>query len=110
MELQTNDRFVVRSSHGELALDAAGYVTACNSEATKDGQHLQDITNFDLLEYRKYWGEMPDQRVDILDLGYWYSGRDGIKKYCEPDNDWRQEIAKDLLKRKPKSACIMRGG
>jgi|GEM_PF-4356587 len=103
--------YTVRSSHGELAIDDAGYVTQCkadNTEAT-GGQHLESITRFDLVEWRKHWGNPETDIIDILDLGYWY----GVPETCTiafepPDAQWRSEIAEILLERR--AASEAKGG
>jgi len=101
IRMTSNDRHAIRSSNGKLFCDSVGFVTACESNADEDGQHLQDIEQFNLLEWIKHWGaHAADASLDILDLGYWYRGRDGVRRYSEPDADWRKTVAEDMFKRK----------
>ena len=98
----TSVRFTIRSSHGELTVDALGYVAECRAENddTDGGKHLKSITRFDLEEWRERWGSPETGRIDILDLGYWYTDpKTGESGFAPPDAKWRSEIAEILLER-----------
>jgi hypothetical protein len=91
----------VRSSHGELTMDARGNVThrRLDNHEPDGGLHLAAIVRFDLGEWLRNWGEPLPSSFDILDLGYWYT--DPVKGECayEPaDANWRAEIAGVILR------------
>lgn len=91
----------VRSSHGELIVDARGNVThrRLDNHEPDGGVHLAAIIRFDLGEWLRYWGEPLPASFDILDLGYWYADPvTGGSAYAPADAHWRAEIAAMLKK------------
>lgn len=98
-----SSRYTVGSSHGELTLDAEGYVTdrRLDNDDSDGGKHLARIVRFDIAEWRKYWGNPETTQIDILDLGYWYTHPKTIKaKHVRPDAKWRREVAEILRERR----------
>jgi hypothetical protein len=92
----------VYSSNGELSVHAlSGRVISCELE--KGGDPLiKQIGFFDLREWKDYHEtrDIP-QRVDILDLGYWYGDKSLVSwahytcnrlspSYEAPVDDWRE--------------------
>jgi hypothetical protein len=95
-------QYTVGSSHGELTLDGEGYITHCrvDNDDADGGRHLKSITRFDLVEWRKHWGNPEASHIDILDLGYWYTDpKTHETAFALPDANWRAEIAEILLGR-----------
>jgi len=75
----------VVSSKGKIKVKPeTGEVIECDST----DKHLQQITRFDLDEYKAFYGlvDFPDE-IDILDLGYFH-GRNISE---EPAHEWRKE-------------------
>lgn len=98
-----HDRYMIGSSHGQLTLDAFGYVIErrLDDENAQGSKHLASITRFDLLEWRKHWDNPETSEIDILDLGYWYvDPLTGETAYEPPDVKWRTEIAEILRQRR----------
>jgi len=96
------ERHTVGSSHGELTIDAEGYVIErrLDNEDADGGGHLKSITRFDLPEWRSHWGQPTPATLDILDLGYWYVDSETNETiFLPPDAKWRAEIAKILMRR-----------
>jgi len=60
----SDPRYTIGSSHGELIVDAAGYVAECraDNDDVDGGMHLKSITRFDLEEWREHRGQSPDRR------------------------------------------------
>ena len=102
-------RTTIGSSHGELTVDADGYVTECraDNDAASGGGHLASITRFDLIEWRRYWGDNPKtSHIDILDVGYWYTDPvTDSNLYAPPDETWRSEVAEILAHRQRRKAA-----
>ena len=97
-------QYTVTSNHGELTIDAAGYIIACrtDNDAPDGGAHLKLITRFDIAEWQRYWKNPEESHIDILDLGYWYNDPGtSTSTYELPDDDWRKEIAEMLFMREP---------
>jgi hypothetical protein len=90
----------IGSSHGELTIDAEGYVIQrrLDNEDSDGGKHLKSIARFDLAEWRRHWGQPLPATFDILDVGYWYVAPETNESAFEPpDAKWRLEIAEILL-------------
>jgi hypothetical protein len=98
---ETDRSYIVRSSHGELTINADGAVAACrlDNDDADGGGHLGRIIRFDVVEWRGHWGEALPSAFDILDLGYWYSGEDDVEAYAPADAKWRLEIAQTMFGR-----------
>ena len=85
----------VRSSHGTLFINEAGFVVdvILDGPIDDDAQSLYQIRMFDLAEFVRTYGKS-DKEFDILDLGYWWIHRDEenipIRKYEPPAYDWRE--------------------
>jgi hypothetical protein len=81
----------LRSSQGKVFFDAhTGWVT--HIEEYPWGEGLPKITRLDVNEWRDYHGysleRLPDEDLDILDVGFWYETSDG-ESYEPPAHDWR---------------------
>lgn len=98
-QVRTDEFYVVRSSHGELTINADGAVIARRLDNDDDGRHLGRIGRFDLVEWRNHWGESLPSAFDILDLGYRYTDEDDGEAYAPADAKWRAEIAEALFGR-----------
>lgn len=95
-------RHNVTSSHGSLVIDRHGFVlsreiAACcpiNSLSGEDHFDLLTAFAFDVWEWEDYWGKRfgDVSDFDILDLGYWYVGKNGQVEYEAPANHWREEL------------------
>lgn len=60
-----------------------------------DHAAYHDIVKFDLKELVDHYGEdevARPQNWDILDVGFWFATERGTVTYCEPEQDWREEI------------------
>jgi hypothetical protein len=91
--------YIISSSHGELTMDALGYVIErrLDNDNADGGGHLACIARFDLAEWRKHWSNPETNQIDILDLGYWHTDPEtGEAAYEPPDARWRTEIAEIL--------------
>jgi len=96
-------RYTIASSHGELTVDAEGFVIErrVDNDEADGGKHLKSITRFDLVEWRKHWGNPETDRIDILDLGYWHTDpKTNTIAFEPPDAKWRSEIAEILRQRR----------
>jgi hypothetical protein len=91
LQIKDESLRAVRSSHGELTIDARGNVTfrRLDNPDPDGGGHLARIHRFDLGEWLRYWHRPLPAAFDILDLGYWYSDDSGRDSYAPPDTDWR---------------------
>lgn len=89
----TVDTFVVRGSHGDLAIDRdTGRVLPERSHY--DGDDYRDITRFNVQGYLLTHQGTPDDLLtkhgecDILDIGYWYRDEEpdgeGTDTYAPP--------------------------
>jgi hypothetical protein len=95
--------YTVGSSHGELTIDAEGYVIQrrLDNEDADGGKHLESIARFDLSEWRSHWGQPMPAAFDIFDLGYWYTdSATDEAAFAPPDAKWRSEIAEILRQRR----------
>lgn len=77
------------SSHGDIIVDAEGYVT--NQVELEDADYLAEIVKLNLEEYREYLSkqgvELEDHyHHDILDVGFW--DQNGV--YEEPEHSHRE--------------------
>jgi hypothetical protein len=84
----------VNSSCGTFQIDPdTGEVLAFN-QSHPDGYLYNQITRFDVAEYRAFYQGEPAAATsyDILDLGYWY-GSGTPSSYEPPDMYWRKEFA-----------------
>src|SRR5580700_5432696 len=102
-EADVDKHYTIGSSHGELSIEAIGLVTQCraDNDDADGGRHLKPITRFDVEEWRKYWGDPATDRIDILDLGYWYADPEANEvAFAPPDAQWRPEIAEILVDRR----------
>jgi len=59
--------FVVGGTHGKLTVNAANG----NVVAYACSIHYANISRFDVLRYKKEFGEAIPDEVDIVDIGYW---------------------------------------
>ncbi len=93
---------IVASSHGILRVDADGYVRSRSLENhdIDGGSHLALIVRFDLPEWRRYWSHPQPDRLDILDLGYWYASVEASElTFAPPDARWRSDVAEQAFGR-----------
>ena len=82
--------FTVSSSNGELIVDAeTGKVIEC--DMSTDGEGIDKIAKFDVVEWKNTYAQGNLVSCDILDLGYWK--KDG--KYEPPTEDWREDFRND---------------
>jgi hypothetical protein len=100
----STQQYTVASSHGLITVDANGKIIGrrLDNKDVDGGSHIACITRFDLAEWRAHWGNPDTSRIDILDLGYWYT-KPGCNEplYAPPDAQWRKDIAEAMLKRIP---------
>ena len=92
-------RGIVHSSYGEIEIDlTTGKVTDVYSEDNSWRDYtLNQISKFDLDEYRKYYNDLEgeDTEFDILDIGFWEKDRN---QFYPPGKQFRKERLKEINK------------
>lgn len=70
-----NRPIVVSGSHGELHLDRSGRVLRYTDHEEMCGEEgcegYSDVARVDLAEYARWAGDDAEDRIDILEVGYW---------------------------------------
>lgn len=95
---RTGFTFTVRGNWGTLTADLiTGRVIALEEDESDhinypDEIGYRDIIKLDLAEFFAVYGDDAVHETDILDVGFWaLDGRGGVT-YCEPEQDWRDDI------------------
>jgi hypothetical protein len=82
--------FEIFGSHGAFSINDDGSRT--EEPLPED---YNDIIRFDVKEYKE-WVEKhklgDSDTLDILVIGYWYKGKDGVEKYNPAEEDYRKQV------------------
>lgn len=84
---------IVTSSHGTFTIHRENLEISLFESAHEEptNEDIVCITKFDFEEWQKNYNSEIPERVDILDLGYWYNGKSQLE-YEEPAHDWRKMV------------------
>lgn len=88
-----NETFIVHGSYGELTVGIQTgqiYNYSPNSDYDSDYSNIIEI---DIKEWESTYNTKItcEDKIDILDVGYWWLAPNDERIYEEPANDWRKE-------------------